>query len=295
EGWALYESRLQRKDVQKALPSLSQPAWDGEDLRGKKLLVYGEQGFGDLVQFSRYLPQLHALGAELIVQVPKPVLSFISTLRCPMTLIAKGVKLPAFDVHCSIASLPHRLKTTVQTIPGETPYLFSDPEKVKAWQEELGRKTRPRIGLAWSGASRHINDMNRSMPLSALLPLFELPLEWHSLQIEYRPGDLAELNRHPEIRQHQDDLRGFAETAAFVECLDLVITVDSSMAHVAGALGKPVWILLPFSPDYRWMLDRTDSPWYPTARLYRQPAFDDWQSVIANLYQDLAHGLAKQG
>lgn len=167
------------------------------------------------------------------------------------------------------------------------PYLYGDPSKVQQWQQRLGNKERLRVGLVWSGSATHQNDMNRSIRLEELLAITDLPVEWHSLQKEYRQPDLAVLNKHPEIQQHQDDLKDFADTAALIECLDLVISVDTGVAHVAGAIGKPVWILLPYSPDYRWMLDREDSPWYLTARLYRQPKDGDWQSVILQVLSDL--------
>jgi hypothetical protein len=247
------------------------------------MLVYSEQGLGDIVQFCRYLPRLKALGAEIIFEAPKPLLSLLSTLDCPMTLVAKGETLPAFDAHCPVMSLPHAFETTVETIPAETPYLFSDPRKVRQWQQRLGAADRLRIGLVCSGSISHKYDARRNLRMQDLLPMLGLPMEWHSLQKEYRQHELAFLDQHPEIHRHERDLLDFSDTAALIEGMDLVISVDTSVAHVAGAMGKPVWILLPFAPDYRWMLDRDDTSWYPTARLFRQPAHGDWQDAIAEV------------
>ena len=289
EGWPLYEWRLKRDETRGAYYTFPKPAWRGiADIRGKKLLIYAEQGFGDVIQFCRYLPQLHALGAELIVEVPKPLVALISTLKCPMSVVAKGAPLPEFDAYCPMMSLPHIFKTMVETIPAEIPYLFSDAEKVRRWRERLGNKDGLKIGLAWSGSTNHKRDQVRSIALEKLLPIAGLAsVEWHALQKEYRQRDLEILKQHPEIQQHQDGLGDFSDTAALIACMDLVISVDTSVAHLAGAMGKPVWLLLTFSPDFRWMLDRKDSPWYPTAELYRQPSFDDWQSVIVMVQQDV--------
>lgn len=288
-GWPLYEWRLQKEDLKEGYYSFPQPSWRGlEDIRGKRLLVYAEQGFGDLIQFCRYLPQLSALGAEVVFEVPKPLVSLVSTLDDCVTVVAKGEKLPDFDAHCPVMSLPYVFKTTLETVPVTTPYLNSDANKVKLWRHKLGDKKLPRVGLAWSGSTAHKNDVNRSMRLEELLPLMDLPVEWHSLQKEYRQHDLEFLQKMPKMHQHQEDLHDFSDTAALIDCMDLVISVDTSVAHVAGALGKPVWILLPYVPDYRWMLERDDSPWYPTAHLFRQPQVADWKSVVEKLVTKLA-------
>jgi tetratricopeptide (TPR) repeat protein len=289
EGWSLYEWRLRQDEKKDFYYVFRKAAWRGEgDIAGRKLLIHAEQGFGDFIQFCRYLPRLHRLGAELIVEVPKRLMNFVSTLDCPMSLVEKGKPLPDFDAYCPMMSLPYAFKTTAETVPAKTPYLFGDAKKVRRWQDRLGRKVKPRIGLAWSGSKTNVDDLNRSIPLEDLLPLVELPsVEWHSLQKEYRQPDLEILRRHPEIRQHQDEFDDFSDTAALVECLDLVISVDTSVAHVAGAMGKPLWLLLSYAADWRWIRGRTDSPWYPTAKLYRQPKRDDWQSVIAAVGADL--------
>ncbi len=287
EGWELFEWRFKNEQLKHDAPPFPKPPWRGQaDIRGRKLLIHGEQGYGDVIQFCRYLPQVRALGADIILEVQQPLVPLVSTLNCPMTVVAKGDVLPEVDAYCPIMSLPYVFKTTVGTIPAEVPYLFSDKEKVKVWQEKLG-PARLRVGLTWSGSRDHKNDLNRSIWLKELLPLTDLPIEWHSLQKEYRQPDLEILEAHPEIRQHQDDLTDFSDAAALIECLDLVISVDTSTAHLAGALGKPVWILLPHAPDYRWMLDREDSPWYPSARLFRQSKAGDWAGVIQSVKEQV--------
>jgi len=250
------------------------------DVRGKRLLIQGEQGLGDIIQFCRYLAQVKTLGAEIIFEVPESLIPLVSTMRCPMTVVAKGCPLPQFDAYCPVMSLPYVLKTTMETIPAEIPYLFAEESRVSKWQQRLGTNGKLRVGLVWSGSAAHKNDKNRSIRLEELLPLMDCRAEWHSLQKEYRQHDIPVLNQNPQIHQHQDHLEDFADTAALIECLDLVISVDTSVVHVAGAIGKQIWTLLPYCPDYRWMLDRDDSPWYPTAKLYRQSKDEDWQSVV---------------
>jgi tetratricopeptide (TPR) repeat protein len=295
EGWSLYESRFKQSEFQNAYYNSAQPRWLGDDIADKTLLVCSEQGFGDVVQFCRYLPQIQALGARLIVEVPERLVELVSTLDCPMSVFARGTPLPKFDAHCSMMSLPYLFKTTLETVPETCPYLFGEPGKVRAWREKLGTQEKLRVGLAWSGGLANKDDASRSMQLESLLPVLEAPgIEWHSLQKEYRQPDLDILARHSGIQQHQDEFHQFSDTAALIECMDLVITVDTSVAHVAAAMGKTVWILLSFSPDFRWMFDRTDTPWYPTAKLYRQDTHGNWKGVIARITQDVAK-LASEG
>lgn len=295
-GWEQYEWRFKNEELKESYYKFPQLAWRGqEDISGKKLLIHGEQGFGDVIQFCRYLPYVKALGAHIIFEVTKPLVSFVSSLKCEMIVIARGEPLPVFDAYCPVMSLPFVFKTTVETIPSQIPYLYSDQIKVANWQRRLGLKDRVRIGVVWSGSKSHANDMNRSLPLDKLLPLFSLPVEWHSLQKEYQQSDLEALNQNPQILQHQNDLNDFADTAALIQCMDLVISVDTSVVHVAGAIGKPVWILLPYNPDYRWLLEREDSPWYPSARLFRQESFYDWTEVIQSVKDDLQSWLRKAG
>jgi len=229
--------------------------------------------------------------AEVILEVPKPLVSVMQTLHPEVSIAVKGEALPHFDCHCPVMSLPFVLKTTLETVPSSSGYLRSSAEKVQRWADKLGVSRDKRIGVVWSGSATHKNDHNRSIPLLELSPLFDLPYEWHSLQKEYREGDLDLLSELPHVHQHQDSLSDFSDTAALIECLDLVITVDTSVAHIAGALGKPVWILLPYVPDFRWLLDREDSPWYDSARLFRQSDTSGWTGVVQGVSSCLGGNL----
>jgi tetratricopeptide (TPR) repeat protein len=294
EGWRLYEWRWKgpRKD---SIRRFSQPSWLGDrSIAGKTLLIHAEQGLGDTIQFCRYVPMVEALGAHVVLEVPSPLVSLISTLKGRFRLVEQGGPLPAFDLHCPIMSLPLAFKTQVETIPSTTPYLFADEARVHAWRDRLGPRARPRVGLVWSGTRDHKNDHNRSIPLRLLAPLCELPIEFHALQKEIGPEDKAVLANFESLRSYDADLHDFADTAALVHEIDLVISVDTSVAHLAGAMGKPVWILLPSAPDFRWMLDRSDSPWYPTATLIRQPAPGGWSTVISEVARRLARFIAEQ-
>ena len=252
-------------------------------------MIYPEQGFGDYIQFIRYAALVEQIGAKVILEVPSELMTLCSTLKGQFTLIEKGKPLPSFDYHCPVMSLPLALKTTVESIPAQIPYLYADDEKQKRWYKKLGAKTLTRIGLVWSGSAIQKKDHNRSMLLNQLTSLFELPVEIHSLQKEIRKIDIKTLTDFPKIHQHQDDLQDFSDTAALIEAMDVVISVCTSVAHLSGAMGKKTFILLSYSPSERWMLDRTDSPWYPTATLFRQPAIGDWDSVISEIRRLLSN------
>ena len=281
EGWRLYEWRRKSSTYKNSIRKFERPLWLGQDsIAGKTILVHAEQGLGDVIQFCRYLPALKSLGSKVVFEVPSSLMALISTLKCDVVVVERGKQLPYFDIQCPIMSLPLAFKTTLHTIPAGIPYLCTDPGEQQTWQQRLGIKGRPRIGLAWSGSVDHMNDPSRSIGLELIRPLLELPFEFHSLHKEYRKGEMELLIRHPQIKDHRDELGDFSNTAALIRELDLVISVDTSIAHLAGALGKSVWILLPFLPDFRWMLDRSTSPWYPTATLFRQPAIGDWDSVV---------------
>jgi tetratricopeptide (TPR) repeat protein len=287
EGWKLFEWRW-KDQLKESVRNFSQLLWLGRQAIARKtLLIHAEQGLGDVIQFCRYATAVEALGAKLIVEVPASLIPLISTLKGNFTVVEKGKPLPAFDLQCPIMSLPLAFTTTVSTIPAEVPYLYADSGKRKVWQQRLGNKTRIRVGLAWSGAKKHKNDQNRSIPLRLLESWMELPIEFHSLQKDIRSEDAVVLSKLKQINPHHAELHDFSDTAALVQEMDLVISVDTSVAHLAGALAKSVWILLPFMPDFRWMLDRADSPWYPTATLFRQPAIGDWTSVIVEITKRL--------
>lgn len=288
EGWRLYEWRW-KGQLEGEVRPFARPLWLGQGaVRGKRLLLHAEAGLGDTIQFCRYAPRVAALGAEVLLELPAPLLPLLSTLPGKFTLFRRGDPLPPFDMHCPMMSLPLALKTTVASIPASVPYLFADPEKVSRWQRHLGAGTSPRIGLVWSGSSIYRNDRERSVPLGLLQDLLALPLELHVLQKEIRAEDLATLQRQPQVRVHGDRLGDFSDTAALLQLMDLVVSVDTSVAHLAGAMAKEVWILLPYAPDHRWFLDRSDSPWYPTATLLRQQKAGDWTGVVDELLRRLA-------
>ena len=284
EGWKLFEWRRQAKETKNNYKLYNQPLWLGkESLQNKTLLVEAEQGFGDIIQFCRYIPMLENIGAKVILETPKALASIIKTIPSNFLILEKGQSLAHFDYHIPIMSLPHAFNTTAHNIPVSIPYLFSDKIKREYWNKKLSKKTKPRIGLVWSGSASHKNDKNRSLPLKDLEPVLQLPFEFHSLQKEARENDQKTLFEFNQVHQHQNELNDFSDTAALIDEMDLIISVDTSVAHLAGALGKNVWIILPFHPDYRWMLDRNDSPWYPTCTLFRKSKIDDWSDVVLEI------------
>jgi len=289
EGWQLYESRKDKEDSKNRYPKFQASLWLGNvSIKDKTLLVHSEQGLGDSIQFCRYLPILKSFKPKKIIfHVEKLLLSLLSSMDNEITFLEKNRALPSFDYYCPLMSLPLALKSTLETIPANIPYLKADNVKNKHWQEKLGKQTKPRIGLVWSGSTKHKNDHNRSLKLQQLSSLLKLPFEFHSLQKDIRDGDKKTLKAYKNIDQHHKDLDDFSDTAALVNQMDLIISVDTSVAHLAGALGKKVWILLPFIVDFRWLLDRDDSPWYPTSKLFRQSQIGDWNSVIQQLISEL--------
>lgn len=288
KGWEKFEWRMRGEDNPANRRTFTQPLWLGEtSIAGKTILLHSEQGLGDTLQFCRYAKQVAALGASVILEVQKPLLGLLSGLDGVTTLLAKNSVLPPFDLHCPLMSLPLALKARIDNIPSAQGYLKADAGKVAEWQARLGAKTRPRVGLVWSGNQLHKNDQNRSIPLADFVTLLSDDFEFVCLQKEVKPADLETLAAHPEIRRFGAELNDFSDTAALCELLDLVISVDTSVAHLAGALGRPVWILLPFNPDWRWMLEREDSPWYGSARLYRGDRLAGWSELVTRVRADL--------
>jgi hypothetical protein len=256
-------------------------------LKGKTILLHGEAGYGDTLQFCRYAKLVAAMGARVILEVQPPLAPLLSNLEGTHQVLPKGGTLPAFDYHCPLLSLPLAFKTDLDTIPADIPYINSDAARVAVWRDKLGKKTKPRIGLVWSGNPKQKNDHNRSLALAELLPLLHDEAEWISLQQEVRAADIELLAQRTEIRHFGEELKDFADTAALIELMDVVVTVCTSVAHLAGAMGKPTWILLCFNADWRWLLDRSDSPWYPTSRLFRQTSIGNWESVVNRMRQEL--------
>ncbi len=294
DGFADYEARMTINDARyERLRKYEAPLWrKGEPVAGKRVFLYTDQGHGDTLQFIRLARNLMRMDAEVIVEVQAPLVELCTTMHPDLRVIAQGATPPAFDLFCPMPSLPHRLGLTVETIPARVPYLVAEPSLASAWRGKLGKLTgRMKIGVTWAGNPQHFNDANRSIALERLLPVLETRgVSFVSLQKELRPGDDDLLSDVPIFDQTKS-LHSFNDTAALVSQLDLVISVDTSVAHLAGALGKPVWILLPYAVDFRWLAGRADSPWYPTARLFRQPKFGDWESPIAQVRAGLAAAL----
>jgi tetratricopeptide (TPR) repeat protein len=286
-GWKEYEWRWKTGAFARHRSLPQAPLWLGaQPVAGKTILLHAEQGFGDTIQFIRYAPLLAGRGAKVICEVQPELQPLLSDLE-GVTVIASGAPRPAFELHCPLLSLPLAFKTTPETIPARIPYLAAPAERVSYWRERL-RPGGPRAGFVWSGQASHSNDANRSIALARLAGLFENPpFQCFSLQSDLRAADGETLAGLPNLVHLGGDLRDFADTAAIISLLDVVISVDTAVAHLAGALGKAVLVLLPHAADFRWMRGRDDSPWYPTAALLRQPAFGDWDSVVARVGGEL--------
>lgn len=287
-GWAGREARWTILDPS-PYPKFSQPMWLGlEPIDGKIILIHVDEGLGDTIQFIRYVPMVAACGACVILVVERPLASLLSGFPGVSQCLAfSDEPLPAFDMHCPIGTLPMVFGTRLDTIPAETAYLPPPRDaRVQAWNERLGPHDRLRVGLVWSGSRTHKNDHNRSTSLRMLSRILDVDATFVSLQKDPRPEDKVELGTG-NIIDVTAELADFVDTAALVKCLDLVITVDTSVAHLAAALGAPTWILLPWTPDYRWLLGRDDSPWYPSVRLFRQSEARDYADVLDRVRTEL--------
>ncbi len=290
-GWPEYEWRWRRQDA--SPPALTQPLWDGSSLQGKSILLYPEQGLGDTLQFIRYAPLVKQTGATVIVQCQPPLLRLLATCAGIDRLLPEGADLPPFDVQAPLLSLPRILRTTLASIPANIPYLSADPDLRARWRQSLSGVADFKVGIAWQGNPGHKRDRQRSVPLAAFAPLAEAPgVRLVSLQKGPGHEQLTELAERLRVLDLTDELEDFADTAALLSNLDLVITVDTAVAHLAGAMGIPVWVALPIVPDWRWLLERQDSPWYPTMRLFRQTAWGDWAGVFERLTGALGQKIA---
>jgi tetratricopeptide (TPR) repeat protein len=287
-GFREYEWRWQRTGMP-GPRKLSKPLWLGEyPLARKTILLHAEQGLGDTIQFVRYAPLLAGTGARVVIEVQRELVGLLGRVEGVAAAVPRGNPLPPFDVHCPLGSLPRAFMTEPSSIPAGVPYLRVSEQKLAAWRARLADIPPQRVAIAWSGSPSHPNDVNRSIALPLLEPLLSFNhVNVVSIQRELRQDDAELLTRLPRLTNLGQELADFEDTAAVVSLVDLVISVDTSVAHVAGALGRPTWILLPFCPDWRWMLERNDSPWYPTARLFRQPAPGDWPNVVAKVRDEL--------
>lgn len=284
-GWREYEWRWKKPDFGGNRRPYPQPQWRGEsEVAGKTVLVFSEQGLGDVIQFCRYAPLLAARGATVLLEVQPALKPLLRSLQGVAGVFARGEPLPAFDLQCPVMSLPLAFRTDAASIPADVPYLAPSAEKTALWKSRLGPRTRPRVGIAWSGNPTQKNDRNRSMPLARLLPLAsDGRFEFHVLQKDIREADRATLTAMPDLRVHGEGLVDFDDTAALTAEMDLTISVCTSILHLAGAMARPAWGMLTFSPDWRWLMERADSPWYPTVCLFRQTTVGDWDGVVARV------------
>ena len=276
-----YEYRWQLMGEEKSR-EFRQPLWLGEScLAGKSILLHAEKGFGDTIQFIRYAREVTALGATAYLEVQAPLKNLLADFPDVAQVISRGEALPPFDFQCPLMSLPLAFKTTLASIPHTEQYLYARPDRVEHWSKQLSKYHSPRIGIVWSGNPTQSNDCNRSMELKTLLPIFNVPgLHFFSLNRDVRAQDLPLLRSLPNLIDLSNSLTDFIETAAIIENLDLVISVDTAVSHLTGAMGKPLWVLLSYIPDWRWFFDRPDCPWYPSAKLVRQNTFSNWDHVI---------------
>jgi tetratricopeptide (TPR) repeat protein len=289
-GWKDYEWRWKTKKIRPSLRTFAKPSWRGQEtLAGKKILIYSEQGLGDTLHFCRYVELVAGMDAEVIFQVQRPLRTLLAGLKGVSRILASDEALPDFDFQCPLLSLPLAFGTRLDTVPCRIPYLAACPDLVSKWRVKLENDGRRQIGIVWSGSATNTNDRYRSIPPELFSRLMDMNAQFVSLQKEIAPNAMAFFGEYPAIRHFEAEINDFSDTAALLQSLDLVITVDTAVAHLAGAMGKPVWILLAYRPDFRWLLNRDDSPWYPTARLFRQSELGDWDGVIA----DVAHQLVR--
>lgn len=290
-GWAEQEWRWKAPELEIARPIVRFPQWSGEPLAGKRILLFGEQGFGDVIQCARYVHHVVERGGRVVLLVQPPLRRLLSRLPGIEDCLIHGMQGGEFDFECPLFSLPHVLKMPDPASAAKTPYLSVDPELAEKWAKILKNDgDRLQVGLVWAGRAGHRNDRNRSIGLGRLRDLLNVKnVVFHSLQTGDPTSQLTELGLGSTLKELGSQLTDFAETAAAIDQLDLVITVDTAAAHLAGALSKPVWVLLPFFSDWRYMLNRSDNPWYPTMRLFRQPRPGDWSEPLARVAGELTN------
>jgi tetratricopeptide (TPR) repeat protein len=285
-GFRDYECRWEAQPKNSPKRNFTQPLWLGEKpLAGRRILLHAEQGLGDTLMSVRYVRRVVEAGAAVTLEVQPPLKSLLAQIDGVSQVLAKGEALPGFDMHCPLMSLPLAFGTTLETVPAEVPYLEAQQDRVPEWQHRVRDIGLPRIGIVWCGNRRA--DASRSIPLPMFLGIGSPHIQLISLQKEI-PDDDKELLQQHDVPYFDEEIhKDFSDTAALIALMDLVVSIDTSVAHLAGAMGKPVWIPLKFSAEWRWLQDRNDSVWYPTARLFRQPATGDWKSVIARVRQEL--------
>ncbi len=288
-GWREYHHRYGMPHTAAIERKVQRPRWDGRPIPGKTLLIHDEQGYGDTFQFLRMVRWAkERSGARVILEVNAESASLASRYEGFDALTARGQLPPAFDVHCELMSLPMVMGLKLSDLPGATPYLSADPQRVAKWQARLAGLPRPLVALVWAGRPTHVNDANRSMKLADLAPLGRPDVTFLAIQ----KGPAAQQAASPppgmSMVSLSDEIQDFEDTAAILAVADLLISVDSSPVHLAGALGRPAWVMLPLVPDWRWLLNRNDTPWYPSVRLFRQPSRGEWGGVMGAMAQELA-------
>ena len=283
-GWRELEWRHRRAGGDRR--RFKAPEWRGEALAGKTLLVAAEEGHGDAIQFLRYLPAVAERGGKLVLTVHRPLVGLARRLAPAAEVIELETPLPRFDLFCSLMSLPGLFGTTLTSVPAAVPYLSIDPGIIERWRARLAGGRGLKVGLVWSGALKYLHNVRRAIPAERLMPLLRLDgVSWFSLQVGEPTAELIQLPSG--VTDLSRDLTDFTETAGALSALDLVISTDTAVPHLAGALGRPVWVMLAFMPDWRWMLDRETSPWYPTMRLFRQPTRGAWDPVVHRVSGEL--------
>lgn len=288
EGWKEYEWRWQCQNFPYKRQQFPQPIWDGSDLTGRTILLDSEGGFGDIIQFVRYARLLAERGARIILGCPPELKELLRTVDGVHQILTKGDPLPEFDLQFQLLGCPLKFATTLETIPKSVPYINAQQDRVGKFRGRIRADESVRhVGLVWCG--RSMPYPNRSCPLAACKPIFDVPgIQFHSLQRDDGRAELSAAPQHWKLVDHAEEMRDFADTAAIIANLDLVITIDSAVAHLAGAMGKPVWVMLPYSADWRWMIDRDDCPWYPTMKLFRQSSIGDWAGVMLRISAGLS-------
>ena len=286
QGWRLYEWRWRMAHAHS--PERTEPLWLGsESLADCTILLHGEQGMGDVIQMTRFAELVADRGAKVTLQVPDSLAGLLTTAPGVTRVVQRNSESSGYDFRVPFMSLPLALHTRLETIPARVPYLRVSKERLALWTERLGAKTLKRVGLVWSGDASHPNDHNRSIACRDLIQDLPSEFSYFSLQRDVRIADLDYLAREPRVRFFGQQIKDFMDTAALCELMDIVLTVDTSVAHLSGALGRPTWILLPFAPDFRWLLDRVDCPWYPTVRLFRQERNGSWREPLLCVHREL--------
>jgi tetratricopeptide (TPR) repeat protein len=300
EGWANFEARWHFTDLDNIRPKTRQALWMGDfSLKGKTILLHAEQGMGDAIQFSRYVKDVAALGAKIILRVPAALYQLLKHTQGASLVITTKETLPDYDCYCPLMSLPFIFKTDLSSLAQQTQtaYLYNSPDLIDLWKNKLPTTSKLRVGVCWSGNPEFSEDALRSIPFKTFCKLFNNKehIEFFSLQNKVRESDLPDLhqirNTHAHFHHLGESLQDFTDTAAVIASLDLVISVDTAVAHLAAALGKACWILIAATPDWRWLLDREDSPWYPTVKLFRQTKLKEWEQVIERVKKHLIHDL----